>query len=443
MTNTRNIIKCLVAVLAVFCLMGCLETSTDDCRDTTTKTKRSVTLRLAAAQSFATRSVDGLTRAVWQDGNADSDGEMMRNCFVVVVQNGMIQNIITQDFADSNEKESVELHVLMDTGETTFYSFANVSMADVGLDAIGTLPTPLPQDFESRTLTVEGNGASFDNGIPMSNKQTVNIDENTSEISLGVVRMVAKVKLQFDNQTGYDLVVNSVALSDITDNAPDNLMLLPANDVGKSSFLNISPGATYSDYMVTLGGSRGLSVANGSEQEASFYVNESQAHSPKYFVLTIDTNRGTVTKRIAMTRWSEIARNDFLVIPVKLVDFRIAMEAEAFTAIGVKPDIQNDMDRITLTFGNHGEFHLRTHVYYRNSGQELTNWSISNIETLDASPKGGEGIGIYDEMPLYNAATKLIEGYMGNRSGYAIHELTIKIDGIEYDIPYRIQVVRK
>ena len=444
MTYARNILTTMLAFLAMVALTGCHEDTGDD-SSTRGDTKRTVTLRLSAAPCVATRSVadaDGIKRAPWQDKNASDEGEMMHNCFVVVVQDGKIQNIIRDNF-DDDERENTLMKTTVKEGKTTFYSFANVSLASVGLDNITSFPANLPEGFDDRWYSARGNCNDVAaGGIPMSNKQTIVIDETTTDVSLEVIRMFAKIRLSLDNASGYDLNLKSISLTDITDNADNNIHMLPRIVATGIVMPWINPQATYADYKVTLG-QDGLQIDNSKQADITFYVNESQAHDPGYFVLTIDTDKGTVTKRIAMTKFKHISRGDYLIIPVKLVDFRIEMEAEAFTAIGVKPEVENDADRITITFGSYGEFHMRTKVFNRYSGTELSNWTINSISTVETSPEGEAGVCIYDEMPVYNASTKLIEGFISPRKGYAIHEIEVKIDGVAYTIPYRIMVVKK
>ena len=272
----------------------------------------------------------------------------------------------------------------------------------------------------------------------MSNKQTVNITSKKQQVDLEVIRMMAKVELNFTNDTGYDLSIKSVKLTDITDNAANNVSLLPMKDASGNVVPNINASATYKDYTVSIGGTSGTQVKNGGTLQTTFYVNESVARNPKYFVLSINTDKGTVTNRIAMTEWSKIARNDYLVIPVKLVDYRIELEPQVFTAIGVIPELSYSVDRITATFKSYGEFHLKLHVIKRSDNTELNNWTIKGIRTLEADPAGGEGTSIYDEAPYFDNRTKTFEGYISPRKGYAIHEINVEINGVT--IPYRLQI---
>lgn len=436
MTHAKNIFTYMLALFSTLAIVGCsFEEDHADCQGKGEGEKMQVELRLTASANSLTRSYstsDGVTRASWVDTNAAREGEMMHNCFVVIVQNGKIQSIVQRDFTE--EVEQTSLKAKAELGNATFYSFANITPAELGITM-----TTTPAEIESKYYKVEGNTQTLSaKGIPMSNKQTVNITSKKQQVDLEVIRMMAKVELNFTNDTGYDLSIKSVKLTDITDNAANNVSLLPMKDASGNVVPNINDAATYKDYTVSIGGTSGTQVKNGGKLQTTFYVNESVARNPKYFVLSINTDKGTVTNRIAMTEWSKIARNDYLVIPVKLVDYRIELEPQVFTAIGVIPELSYSVDRITATFKSYGEFHLKLHVFKRSDNTELTNWTIKSIRTLEADPAGAEGTSIYDEEPYFEKRTKTFEGYISPRKGYAIHEINVEINGVT--IPYRLQI---
>lgn len=436
MTHAKNIFTYMLALFSTLAIVGCsFEEDHADCQGKGEGEKMQVELRLTASANSLTRSYstsDGVTRASWVDTNAAREGEMMHNCFVVIVQNDKIQDIVQRDFTE--EVEQTSLKAKAELGDATFYSFANITPAELGITM-----TTTPDEIESKYYKVEGNTQTLsDKGIPMSNKQTVNITSKKQQVNLEVIRMMAKVELNFTNDTGYDLSIKSVKLTDITDNAADNVSLLPMKDASGNVVPNINAAATYKDYTVSIGGTSGTQVKNGGKLQTTFYVNESVARNPKYFVLSINTDKGTVTQRIAMTEWSKIARNDYLVIPVKLVDYRIELEPQVFTGIGVIPELKYDGDRITATFKSYGEFHLKLHVIKRSDNTELNNWTFKSIRTLEANPAGGEGTSIYDEEPYFEKRTKTFEGYISPRKGYAIHEINVEINGVT--IPYRLQI---
>lgn len=441
MTHAKNIFTYMLALFSMLAMTGCsFEDDNADCQGNGEGEKMQVELRLTASANSLTRSYstsDGVTRASWVDTNAALEGEMMHNCFVVIVQDGKIQSIVQRDFTE--EVEQTEIKAKVNLGSTTFYSFANIQPSEIGLASINSFPADLPTGFDDKYYQVNGNTTTLDvKGIPMSNKQTVNITDKKQSVDLEVIRIMAKVELNFTNDTGYDLSIKSVKLTDITDNAANNVSLLPMKDASGNVVPNINASATYKDYTVSIGGTSGTQVKNGGTLQTTFYVNESVARNPKYFVLSINTDKGTVTNRIAMTEWSKIARNDYLVIPVKLVDYRIELEPQVFTGIGVIPELKYDGDRITATFKSYGEFHLKLHVYKRSDNTELTNWTFKSIRTLEADPAQAENVWIYDEEPYFEKRTKTFEGYISPRKGYAIHEINVEINGVT--IPYRLQI---
>lgn len=442
MTHAKNIFTYMLALFSTLAIVGCsFEEDHADCQGKGEGEKMQVELRLTASPNSLTRSYstsDGVTRASWVDTNAAREREMMHNCFVVIVQNDKIQDIVVKnDFTE--EVEQTSLKAKAELGNATFYSFANITPAELGITM-----TTTPAEIESKYYKVEGNTTTLSaKGIPMSNKQTVNITNKKQQVDLEVIRMMAKVELNFTNDTGYDLSIKSVKLTDITDNAANNVSLLPMKDASGNVVPNINASATYKDYTVSIGGTSGTQVKNGGSLKTTFYVNESVARNPKYFVLSIDTDKGTVTQRIAMTEWNKIARNDYLVIPVKLVDYRIELEPQVFTAIGVIPELKYYGDRITATFKSYGEFHLKLHVIKRSDNTELTNWTVTEVNTLEANPAEAEDVWIYDEEPYFEKRTKTIEGYISPRKGYAIHQINVKIDGVSYEIPYRLQIIKE
>ena len=436
MTHAKNIFTYMLALFSTLAIVGCsFEDDNAECQGKGEGEKMQVELRLTASANSLTRSYstsDGVTRAAWQDQNAADEGEMMHNCFVVIVQGGKIQSIVQRDF--TGEVEKTEIKAKVNLGSTTFYSFANIQPSEIGLASINSFPADLPTGFDDKYYQVNGNTTTLDvKGIPMSNKQTVNITDKKQTVDLEVIRMMAKVELNFTNDTGYDLNIKNVTLTDITDNVANNVSLLPKIESNKV-VPNINPNATYNVNTVQVG----KDLVDKAMLTTTFYVNESTARNPKYFVLSIDTDKGTVTQRIAMTEWSKIARNDYLVIPVKLVDYRIELEPQVFTGIGVIPELKYDGDRITATFKSYGEFHLKLHVYKRSDNTELTNWTFKSIRTLEADPAQAENVWIYDEEPYFEKRTKTFEGYISPRKGYAIHEINVEINGVT--IPYRLQI---
>lgn len=417
-----------------------------------------VTLQLSALSSQTSQSSrSSLTRAGWETDTEAMPGEMMKSWFVVVVQNGTIEKIISSDLkSDVTEVEKDQVFVKLKTGATTFYSFANIKPEEIGLNAIKSVGKSLPAGFDEKTYQMDGNSQhfhllmtpEFQNGYPMSNKQIVNITDNQQFINLEVVRMVAKVQLSITNATDHDIVLKSITLSDVTLNGNRNIKLLPNVDsANKLKGVNLPDGVAKGTITLEADDNNGITIGEGAKQKACFYMNESLVDKDedggnRYFILsltTVDEATGTTSNnRYAMLSWNEIRRNDYLKIPIKLEDYQIRWTVEAFSPIGVLPKVMDDGKNLSLDFGYYGEFHIKPEVIKlsRTGSQTLSvsEWQMGTDATgsdgwtlKEQHPEGADGVNIFDSSPAWVPSAYRLEGEMGNRTGSAIYTMKIKV----------------
>lgn len=450
--HTLRLFSLLFVFVAAMSLCGCATDSTEE-NDTPPKpvdVNLTISMQGAATRANASTERAGAARASsWDDPNA-VPGEMMRHCFVVAVQDGKIAGVVVSDDYAEEKSYAERLTLRINPGKTTIYSFANIRPSQLGIDAASAVGTAAP-DFEHMTYGVAGNvdaASDFKDGIPMSGKLQTTITERTSHIDLEVIRMVAKMRLTLTNESAADFRVRSVTLSDITSDATDNLMLMPDIINDERTAPNLSSAATAADRTIKIGGDDGTTLLAGGKNsiETVFYLNESVARTTSCFILNVETDQQTVSHRVAMTDWNTIARNDYLRIPIRLNDYRISFDAEQFTAIGVLPTVRYDKDMLTATFASYGEFHLRPTVTRLSDGKVLTagnEWSLTDWKTLSLMPEGEAGTCIYDRMPYLQPSSQTIEGFMGNRTGTALHQVFFQVAGLSYAIPYKVQIIRQ
>lgn len=418
-----------------------------------------VTLRLSALSSQTSQSSrSSLTRAAWETDTEALPGEMMKSWFVVVVQNGKIEKIITSDLKSLGvtEVEKDQVFVELNKGETTFYSFANLKLSEIGLDASTSVGQPLPADFDEKTYQMDGNcqlfhqlmTPDFQNGYPMSNKQVVDITTtNQQVINLEVIRMVAKVQLSITNATDHPINLKTITLSDVTQNGNQNIKLLPNVDSNNQLQVNLANSAKKGIITLTAAENNGITIEARAKQTACFYMNESlvdkgEDGGNRYFVLSLATENAatgaTSNHRYAMLSWNEIRRNDYLKIPIKLEDYQIRWTVEAFSPIGVLPKVKDDGKNLSLDFGYYGEFHIKPEVIKlsRTSSQTLPvdEWQMGTVETgsdgwklQEQHPQGADGVNIFDASPAWVPSAYRLEGEMGNRTGSAIYTMKIKV----------------
>ena len=419
-----------------------------------------VMLQLSALSSQTSQSSrSSLTRAAWETDTEALPGEMMKSWFVVVVQNGKIEKIITSDLKSLGvtEVEKDQVFVELNKGETTFYSFANLKLSEIGLDASTSVGQPLPAGFDEQTYQMNGNSKIFHqsmtpdlkDGYPMSNKQTVDVVDNQQVINLEVIRMVAKVQLSITNATDHDIVLKSITLSDVTLNGNRNIKLLPNVDsANKLKGVNLADGVAKGTITLKADeNNKGITIGEGATQKACFYMNESlvdkgEDGGNRYFILsltTVDAATGTTSNhRYAMLSWNEIRRNDYLKIPIKLEDYQIRWKVEAFSPIGVLPKVKDDGENLSLDFGYYGEFHIKPEVIKlsRTGSQTLpvSQWQMGTDATgsdgwklQEQNPQGEDGVNIFDASPSWIPSAYRLEGEMGNRTGSAIYTMKIKV----------------
>ena len=417
-----------------------------------------VTLQLSALSSQTSQSSrSSLTRAAWETDTEAMPGEMMKSWFVVVVQNGKIEKIITSDLKSGvTEVEKDQVFVELNKGETTFYSFANIKPEEIGLDASTSVGQPLPADFDEKTYQMDGNcqlfhqlmTPDFQNGYPMSNKQTVDVVDNQQVINLEVIRMMAKVQLSITNATDHAINLKTITLSDVTLNGKQNIKLLPNVDsANELKGVNLVDGVAKGTITLTADENNGMTIEPRNSQTACFYMNESlvdkgEDGGNRYFILsltTVDEATGTTSNnRYAMLSWNEIRRNDYLKIPIKLEDYQIRWTVEAFSPIGVLPKVKDDGKNLSLDFGYYGEFHIKPEVIKlsRTGSQTLSvsEWQMGTDATgsdgwtrQEQNPEGADGVNIFDSSPAWIPSAYRLEGEMGNRTGSAIYTMKIKV----------------
>lgn len=446
----RKLLYSMSWVLVTFMLLGCVPEAdpaigSGDSSDGATR-QVEICLGVASDATAGTRAGSDYT-----DVNMQA-GELMKNWIIVMVDaDGRIVDIVKNGPYDAGESERSQdsFWKRMKQGTYTFYSFANLTPSEIGINAYGvgdTLPAVFFEQMKCSvkipSLVFADHWSDFDNdyfphGIPMSNKQVVTIGKDTKAVNLEVIRMVAKVVLQLTNNTDHDITFKGLTLSDVTPDVADNLMLLPGKDeTDEQGIVHVSDAnlattqkqtvayasmalGTGHDYIVKR---NSLAVTN-----ICFYINESKATDEnKYHILqlqTIDSDHSStvINRRLAMLNWSKICRNDYRVIPIKLDDYSIEWDVQSFTPIGVLPQIEDDGENLTITMGYYGEFHIIPNV------RQLSTGYYSAVQSGSFSWFSGSK-DIFDVEPHWSLRGKRVEGEMANQAGSSVYTLTLIVN---------------
>ena len=444
----RKLLYLLSWGLVTFILMGCVPDANPaiDSGDSSDGATRQVEICLGVASDATAGTRAG---SDYTDVNMQA-GELMKNWIIVMVDaDGRIVDIVKNGPYDAGETERSQdsFWKRMKQGTYTFYSFANLTPSEIGIDTyrVGdTLPAgffeqmkcsvKIPSLFFADHWSDFGNDY-FPRGIPMSNKQVVTIGKNTKAVNLEVIRMVAKVVLQLTNNTDHDITFKGLTLSDVTPDVAGNLMLLPGKDeTDEQGIVHVSDAnlatiqkQTVAYTSMALGTGHDYVVKHSAVTNICFYINESKATDEnKYHILqlqTIDSDNSStvINRRLAMLNWSKICRNDYRVIPIKLDDYSIEWDVQSFTPIGVLPQIEDDGENLTITMGYYGEFHIIPKV------RQLSTDYYSAVQSGSFSWVTGSK-DIFDVEPRWSLHGKRVEGEMANLAGSSVYALTLTVN---------------
>lgn len=416
----RKLLYLLSWGLVTFILMGCVPDANPaiDSGDSSDGATRQVEICLGVASDAIAGTRAG---SDYTDVNMQA-GELMKNWIIVMVDaNNRIVDIVKNGPYDAGETERSQdsFWKRMKQGTYTFYSFANLTPSQIGIDTYRVGDT-LPDGFFEQmkcsvkipSLAFADHWSDFGNdyfpqGIPMSNKQVVTIGKDTKAVNLEVIRMVAKVVLQLTNNTDHDITFKGLTLSDVTPNVEDNLMLLPGKDeTDEQGIVHVSDAnlattqkQTVAYASMALGTGHDYVVKHSAVTNICFYINESKVTDEnKYHILQLqiidsDHSSTVINRRLAMLNWSKICRNDYRVIPIKLDDYSIEWDVQSFTPIGVLPQIEDDGENLTITMGYYGEFHIIPTVrqlstgYYSAVQSGSFKWVTGSKDIFDVEPR--------------------------------------------------------
>lgn len=428
--------------------------------------------------------------------------------------NGKVSKILNRNAAVGTSTNAVEeetFQCVLPTGTYDIYAFANITRDELR-DATGLTftengdapdniidsvwqglqntdgreeaesVTQLGVAYEAKVTNVSNNNLNLWNSsetdgkpIPMTGFLSRVRIENTIEekFSIEVVRMVAKVELQFFNPSDRNVTINEVAFSPVT---TSKVSLFPTYDVlGEKAFRPLD-GAEYArlSHGVEINVGKATvnnGVSNLGTNTHTFFIKESlSAAAGSFTVWLAVTYENGVTEFLQCSPTVDIKdyinRNDWIRIPITLSDYDVKVEALFYPPIGGYPAIVEGIDpdgAQQFTFGTQGKFAIMpyvtdktkgTPVAYQNyrievdeikySGKSETgNWkspdwqTASIIYSSDQSITVAEDKGIFTELPVTveESSTALpyeILGQLNTNQGIARVKLKINIYEGEY-----------
>ena len=273
------------------------------------------------------------TRAYGGDDNAEK-GEFMNTLRVYIVDaDGMVEKVINATDSisfvptdgevggcETDYSTSVDLM----PGVKTIYAFANMESSEIVGDSeetLGTLFEALKEgvewnsEIDNMAIDDPATGIDLkDKFIPMSAKQTVNLNTNGQTVNVALVRLVSKVKASITNRQGSLITISKISWGSYA----DRVALFEGITVNDVSYNK--------SYVKELTGDAAITI--GENKDYTFdviYFNETLDNKvPFTIALTIDDKemKGTTSK-------NEIARNTVYPLVLRLADSNLQLNVIA------------------------------------------------------------------------------------------------------------------
>lgn len=295
---------CLCVVLAASCM------EEEQC-DTCSKYPVKVQLNITAEEehSLNTRNTE-----------VGQNHEYINTLCVLLVKGGKVVKKLLPDLSANAAAKTGDLKNYtselfeLESGVYTVYAFAN--MYDTYLTEWSTI-SGLAEgaavsgvDFSNMVLTNPAGKLDFTTYfIPMSAKQDVTVDASTRSISIGLDRLVSKIRI---NVTPTEVKVNSLTFG----GCANGVKLFADGGTASSIAYDVEKTMNFTDPQSTV---------------ADFYVNATE-ESGHPFSVELTTNEHSGTTYEAVTSRSELPRNSIFPLTLQLNQYGLKLEAQCWVS---------------------------------------------------------------------------------------------------------------
>ena len=291
------------------------------------------------------------------------DHEYMHNLLVLFIQDGKVVKKFLPDLRyneaaqEGNLKEWVSGDFTLDPGTYTVYAFANIDSyfstdwsSLTGLEEGASVAS-----LDIDNIVLEDNPASkldFSNYfIPMSAKEEVAVTSNTRNISIGLDRLVSKIRMSITGNAGTKVTALSFGGY--------------ADKIGLFSDTQVD-GINYDrEYSVVGGEGSQVQLTNdGTYQFADFYVNSSPANSG--YKVTLNTDEKNGTTYTATTTRKVLPRNSIFPLVLNLTGYEVSLDLHCWVSpignVPVEVELSPDPDYYTCTIPEGCQFEFTVGV---------------------------------------------------------------------------------
>lgn len=295
---------CLCVMLAASCM------EEEQC-DTCSKYPVKVQLNITAEEEHSLNT---------RDTEVGQNHEYINTLCVLLVKDGKVVKKLLPDLSVNAAAKTGDLKNYtselfeLESGVYTVYAFAN--MYDTYLREWPTISGLAEEeavsgvDFSNMVLTNPAGKLDFTRYfIPMSAKQDVTVDASTRSISIGLDRLVSKIRI---NVTPTDVKVNSLTFG----GCANGVKLFADGGTASSIAYDVKKTMNFTDPQSTV---------------ADFYVNATE-ESGNPFSVELTTNEHSGTTYEAVTSRSELPRNSIFPLTLQLNQYGLKLEAQCWVS---------------------------------------------------------------------------------------------------------------
>ena len=294
---------CLCVVLAASCM------EEEQC-DTCSKYPVKVQLNITAEEEHSLNT---------RDTEVEQNHEYINTLCVLLVKEGKVVKKLLPDLSANAAAKTGDLKNYtselfeLESGDYTVYAFANMSETYLAewptISGLAEKADVSSVDFSNMVLTDPAGKLDFSTYfIPMSAKQDVTVDASTRSISIGLDRLVSKIRI---NVTPTDVKVNSLTFGGCA-----NGVKLFADGTASSIAYDVKKTMNFTDPQSTV---------------ADFYVNATEESGHPFFV-ELTTNEHSGTTYEAVTSRSELPRNSIFPLTLLLNQYGLKLEAQCWVS---------------------------------------------------------------------------------------------------------------
>lgn len=376
---------CLCVVLAASCM------EEEQC-DTCSKYPVKVQLNITAEEehSLNTRGTE-----------VGQNHEYINTLCVLLVKGGKVVKKLLPDLKANAAAKTGDLKNYtselfeLESGDYTVYAFANMSETYLRewptISGLAKEADVSSVDFSNMVLTDPAGKLDFSTYfIPMSAKQDVTVDASTRSISIGLDRLVSKIRI---NVTPTEVKVNSLTFG----GCADGVKLFADGGTASSIAYDVEKTMNFTDPQSTV---------------ADFYVNATE-ESGHPFSVELTTNEYSGTTYTATTTRDELPRNSIFPLTLQLNQYGLDLDAQCWVSpIGSLPvevtvGFQQDTYEVDVPEGCQFAFTVNS-VQAAGSSSSVTN--VSSVWTI---PENLTGIAFDGE----TSGVKTVKGHVTAAAG--------------------------